>query len=92
MAGLAFAFVASIGLSHGMANAVFPASKGHDYLESRGYTDIQGGQRDYFNACGKDDPARSYQARHPQTQRVVTRTVCHNLLLGAHAPIMGLSY
>jgi hypothetical protein len=93
-AGLTVIFIgaAGLGINTAYGNAVFPAEKGITYLENRGYRDVEGGSRDYFNMCAEDDTARSYTAIHPETGERVNRTVCHNLLLGAHAPALGLAY
>jgi len=87
-----FLGVAGIGINTAYGNVVFPVEKGITYLESRGYTNVEGGTRDYFNMCGKDDLARSYTASHPETHQRVTRTVCHTPIIGAHAPAMGMAY
>jgi hypothetical protein len=87
-----FMGVAGIGINTAYGNMVFPAERGVTYLENRGYTNVEGGARNYFNMCSKDDTARSYIATHPETGERVSRTVCHNFLLGAHAPALGLAY
>lgn len=87
----AFAAIA-FGINTAYGNMVFPAERGVNFLEEKGYSQIEGGTRDYFNMCGKDDPARSYTAIHPETGQRVTRTVCYNPLLGPHAPALGMAY
>jgi hypothetical protein len=56
------------------SSAIHPAEKGRDYLQSKGYTNITGGDRDYFNACGKNIVARGYTATH--NGRRVSQEVC----------------
>ncbi|MBU0800646.1 MAG: hypothetical protein KKA05_06540 [Alphaproteobacteria bacterium] len=67
-------------------SAVYTAEEGRDYLHDKGYTNIQGGERDYFNNCGEDAVARSYSAQNPQG-RTVNQVVCFRPLLGPYRPL-----
>ena len=90
--GLAALAAGAFGINSAYGNMVFPKHRGVEYLEGRGYTDVTGGSRDYVNACAEDDTARSYTATHPETGERVRRTVCHNLIIGPHAPLLGMAY
>jgi hypothetical protein len=80
--GLAIAF--GLVVAH---NTIYSPEKGKEWLESNGYTNVTGGQRDFFNSCGKDVPARSYQATSPNGTRG-EETVCFTLL-GPRKPWFG---
>jgi hypothetical protein len=81
-----------IALGIAFQNASFPEHKGVTYLEERGYSEIEGGNRThFFHGCGKAT-ARSYTAIHPNTGQRVPRNVCHDLIIGAHAPLLGMRY
>jgi hypothetical protein len=67
-------------------SAIYTVEEGRDYLRDKGYTNIQGGERDYFNACGKNVVARGYSAQSPQG-RPVNQVVCFSPLLGPHRPL-----
>lgn len=68
-------------------NNMYTAAEGATYLQEKGYTAIQGGERDYFNMCGKDVFARSYTAQDADG-RTVTKTVCFTPLFGPHLPLI----
>jgi hypothetical protein len=64
-----------------------PPSKGADYLETHGYTHVQGGNVRFFSTCGENNLARSYTAINSQGQKV-SETVCLNLFW-SHRPWLG---
>jgi hypothetical protein len=66
-----------------------PVSQGQEYLTDQGYKNISGGEADYFNGCGKNVFARSYDVTNPRTGERETRTVCFNPLFGPSGPLLG---
>ena len=72
------AAAALIGVAVGVescSNAIHPAEKGRDYLQSQGYTNVTGGDRVYmWHTCGKNVVAREYTATNDG--RRVTQKVC----------------
>jgi hypothetical protein len=61
------------------------AEDGADYLRSKGFTEVTGGERVFFAACDKGSIAREYKAFDINGQSV-EKTVCGSLL-GKYAPL-----
>lgn len=76
------------GAVHQFNQAAHPVSQGQQYLAKKGYTDIQSGQTDHFNTCGKNVYARSYTATDSATGKTAEHTVCFSLF-GPHRPLFG---
>lgn len=90
LVGAAALGVLGIGTAvHEFNQAAHPVSQGQEYLAKKGYTNIQGGQSDYFNMCGKNVYARSYTATDPSTGKAGEHTVCFTPIFGPHSPLFG---
>ena len=86
----AMAVTAFAGLGYGslkLTEAFNPASKGVTYLESHGYTDVKGGNPNFFSLCGKGEMGRQYTAVNSSGQQV-SETVCLGLFW-SHKPFLG---
>lgn len=83
--GLCAAFaVAAIGINMHLSN-IFSAERGADYLETKGYQNVTGGDRVYmFHTCAKDDMVRQYHA--VKDNKKVTQNVCYTPLWGPYLP------
>ena len=84
------AAVGFIGLAVGLnscSSQFHPESQGADFLKSEGYEVVGGGERDYFNGCGKNVTARSYEVRR-NSGEIQEKTVCFGLF-GPRFPLFG---
>jgi len=89
--GAAFGAVALVGAGIVTAietgqRALYPPEYGADYLTSQGHLVLNGGERDYFNTCGRGVFARSYETVHDN--KVGEATVCFNPLFGRYQPLL----
>ncbi len=81
-------FMAVVGVASLLStgcDVAYPRKKGKDWLEKQGYTNVTGGNIDYFNTCGKNVTARNYEC-DDKNGKHVKRTVCYGML-GPYAPI-----
>ncbi|MEZ0225916.1 MAG: hypothetical protein ACAH83_15280 [Alphaproteobacteria bacterium] len=69
-------------------DAAHPQSQGQEYLAKKGYTNISGGATSWFNGCGKNVYARSYNVTNPSSGNAEQRTVCFTLF-GPSSPWIG---
>lgn len=80
----AFAAVAALGAGVEITRrSMYPAAAGVELLTGMGYSAVTGGRRDFFNLCGKDVFARTYEARNP-AGKAVRQTVCFGILTGPY--------
>lgn len=74
-------------VASGCADIRAPKDEGREWLEKKGYTNVTGGERDYWNSCGKNTYARGYDCTDKDGKRV-HKTVCFGLF-GKHSPLFG---
>jgi hypothetical protein len=82
-AAVALAFAAGAGVLHYANNT---PEDGADYLRSKGFTNVTGGERVFFVSCGKGSIAREYKALDINGH-YVAKTVCGGLF-GKYAPLL----
>ena len=85
LAGTAAVFAAVVGIQS-CQESVHSVEDGKDYLEQKGYSQIEGGRVDYLNSCGKDVFARSYTVVTPEGKSQ-DKTVCFSF--NTYEPIVG---
>lgn len=84
---MAAAALVAVGIGvHSCQSAVYTEEDGRAFLQSRGYSNISGGKRDYMNMCGKDAAARSYEAINPEGKKV-SQVVCFMPVIGPYLPL-----
>lgn len=82
---------AVIGIGSGVAavqEAMHPAAEGAQYLETQGYTTVEGGMRKIFSGCARNVMGREYSVTNPQTGQTTKATVCFTTL-GPKRPLLG---
>lgn len=80
---VAVAFAAGVAVLHQANNT---AEDGAEYLRSKGYTNVAGGERVFFVSCTKGSVAREYTALDINGH-YVQKTVCGGLF-GKYAPLL----
>jgi hypothetical protein len=81
--------LAALGIgAYVLDNTIHSPGSGRAYLEHKGYKNVQGGGRDFFNMCGKNTTARHYTAEDTNG-KTVDKTVCFGLF-GPYSPLFGL--